>query len=126
VLLQSAAERLQASVRASDTVSRHGGDEFVLLLTEVTTAQDAVVVADKLIKAMTEPYLIGSHRLHVTLSIGICIYPDDGADAGSILAHADIAMYCAKRGGRNTYRRFTAGMLADSATQRSLPGSTTA
>jgi diguanylate cyclase (GGDEF)-like protein len=112
-LLISVATRLQACVRASDTVSRLGGDEFVVLLTEVTMAQDAVIVAGKLITAMFEPHQIGSHRVRITVSVGISLYPDDGADAESLLACADAAMYSAKKAGRNTYRRFCPDMRAD-------------
>src|SRR3984957_7746924 len=106
-LLQSAAKRLEACVRHSDTVSRHGGDEFVVLLSEVEAAQDAARSAVKLVKAMAEPQLIGEHRLNVTLSIGISIYPEDGDDGDAVLTNAYVAMYHAKRGGRNNYRRFT-------------------
>jgi diguanylate cyclase len=112
-LLQSAATRLQACLRGSDTVSRQGGDEFLVLLTEVTSVQGTDVIADKLKKAMAEPHLIGSHQIRVTLSIGISLYPDDGKDVGSLLSHADTAMYFAKRSGRNAYRRFTPDMLED-------------
>jgi diguanylate cyclase (GGDEF)-like protein len=88
-LLQSPAKRLQGCVRHSDTVSRQGGgDEFVVLLSEVEAVQDAARAAEKLIKAMTEPHLIGSHRLNVTLSIGISLYPDDGADAEAVLINS--------------------------------------
>jgi diguanylate cyclase (GGDEF)-like protein len=109
-LLQSVANRLQACVRGSDTVSRYGGDEFVVLLAEVTMTHDAVIVADKLIKAMVEPHLVDSHQIHVTVSIGIALCPDDSDGADSLLAQADAAMYSAKRGGRNTQRRFTPDM----------------
>jgi len=105
-LLQSAAKRLEESIRHSDTVSRHGGDEFVVLLSEVETAEDAVHAAEKLIKAMAEPHLIDGHRLNVTLSIGISLYPDDGADAAAILTNADAAMYHVKRKGGNSYQEF--------------------
>jgi diguanylate cyclase len=111
-LLQSAARRLEACVRHSDTVSRHGGDEFVVLLSEIEAAQDAAHAAEKIIKAMAEPHLIGEHRLNVTLSIGLSIYPDDGADFETVLRNADAAMYHAKRGGRNNYERFTPEMNA--------------
>jgi diguanylate cyclase len=111
-LLQSIAKRLEACVRSSDTVSRHGGDEFIVLLSEVEAADDAGHAAEKLIKAMTEPHLIGDHRLDVTLSIGISIFPDDGDDGDALLVSADTAMYHAKRGGRNSYKRFTPEMNA--------------
>ena len=109
-LLQSVAKRLQACVRLSDTVSRQGGDEFVVLLAEVETVQDAVLTAEKLIEAMAEPHLIGGHRLHVTLSIGISLYPDDGKDVEAVVRNADTAMYHAKKSGRNSYQRFTPDM----------------
>lgn len=111
-LLQSAARRLEACVRHSDTVSRHGGDEFVVLLSEIEVAQDAAHAAEKIIKSMAESHLIGEHRLNVTLSVGISLYPDDGADFETVLRNADTAMYHAKRGGRNNYTRFTPEMNA--------------
>lgn len=109
-LLQSVAERLQACVRLSDTVCRQGGDEFVVLLAEVQTVQDADLTAEKLTRAMAEPHLIGSHRLYVTLSIGISLYPDHGQDVETVVKNADIAMYHAKRSGRNTYQVFAPEM----------------
>jgi len=109
-LLQSAARRLQACVRLSDTVCRQGGDEFVVLLTEVQTVRDACLTAEKLLSVMAEPHLIDSHRLHVTPSIGISLYPDHGEDIETVVQNADIAMYHAKRSGRNTYRVFAPEM----------------
>ena len=116
-LLQSAAKRLEACVRHSDTVSRHGGDEFVVLLSEVEAAQDAAHAAEKLIKVMAEPHLIGDRRLSVTLSIGISLYPDDGDNVEALLTNADTAMYHAKRSGRNNYTRFTPDMITTVARQ---------
>jgi diguanylate cyclase len=118
-LLQSAATRLQGCLRGSDTISRQGGDEFLVLLTEVTSVLDTGVIADKLKRALAEPHLIGNHQLHVTLSVGISLYPDDGQDVGSLLSHADTAMYFAKRSGGSTYRRFSSDMLDDPAARRS-------
>jgi diguanylate cyclase (GGDEF)-like protein len=109
-LLQSAARRLEHCVRNSDTVSRQGGDEFVVLLTEVESAQDAACVSRKLIKAMAEPHLIAGHELNVTLSIGISLFRDDAGDAEALLTNADAAMYHAKRVGRNCYKCFTPEM----------------
>jgi diguanylate cyclase (GGDEF)-like protein len=109
-LLQSVARRLQACVRHSDTVSRHGGDEFVVLLPEVDDVQGAVLIAEKLIESMAEPHLIGSHRLHITLSIGISLYPDAGKDSEEVIRNADTAMYYAKKSGRNKYMAFTPDM----------------
>ncbi len=109
-LLQSAAKRLQACVRLSDTVCRQGGDEFVVLLGEVETARDARLAAEKLIEAMAEPHLIDSHRLHVTLSVGISLYPDHGQDVEAVVQNADIALYHAKQSGRNAYQVFAPEM----------------
>ncbi|HEY5522987.1 MAG TPA: bifunctional diguanylate cyclase/phosphodiesterase, partial [Desulfuromonadaceae bacterium] len=86
------------------------GDEFVVLLPEVEDEQDAALTAKKLIKAMAKPHIVGVHRLHVTLSIGISLYPDDGKDVEAIVRNADTAMYQAKGNGRNNYQLFTPEM----------------
>lgn len=109
-LLQSVAKRLQACIRPGDTVSRQTGDEFVVLLAEVENLRDATRSAEKLIKAMDKAHLVDGHRLHVTLSIGISLYPDDGQDAEAVLRNSDIAMHNAKRSGRNKYQVFTPEM----------------
>jgi diguanylate cyclase (GGDEF)-like protein len=119
-LLQSAAKRLQQCIRHSDTVSRQGGDEFVVLLSEVESAHDAARVSEKLIKAMAKPHLVADHPLTVTLSIGICLFPDDAGDAETILTNADTAMYHAKRVGGNNYKRFTPDMNATSVERPTL------
>lgn len=108
-LLQSVARRLLGCVRGSDTVSRQGGDEFVVLL-ELRGPEAAAHTAEKLIKALAEPHLIGEHRLHVTSSIGISLFPDDADDVETVVRNADTAMYHAKRNGRNTYQVFTQDM----------------
>lgn len=102
-LLQSVAARLKASTRDSDTVSRKGGDEFVILLSEITHAEHAAHSAQKIISAMAAAHRITGLELPVTASIGIGIYPLDGLDAESLLKSADDAMYQAKRGGRSRY-----------------------
>jgi diguanylate cyclase (GGDEF)-like protein len=119
-VLRATAKRLQACVRGSDTVSRQGGDEFVVLLTEVNSAQDAVHTAEKLLKAMSEPLSVGRERLHLSLSIGISLYPDDGADAEAVVRNADTAMYQAKRNGRNRYQEFTAEMQVRAVARQSV------
>jgi diguanylate cyclase len=119
-LLQSAAKRLQECVRHSDTVCRQGGDEFVVLLAAVEAVSDAALAAEKLIEAMAEPYLIGGHRLHVTLSIGVSLYPDDGKDAEALIRNADTAMYHAKKSGRNNYEVFTPEMNVRAVARRSV------
>jgi diguanylate cyclase (GGDEF)-like protein/PAS domain S-box-containing protein len=105
-LLQSVARRLLSCVRRSDTVSRQGGDEFVILLSEINQAQDAALSAEKMLQTLAVPYHIDQHELRVTGSIGIVVYPDDGADADMLLKNADIAMYHAKDQGRNNYQFF--------------------
>ena len=112
MLLQSVAARLTTCVRRSDTVSRQGGDEFVILLSEIERADDAAAVAQKVITAVAGPHAVADHDLHVTTSIGISIFPDDGPDAGTLIKSADTAMYCAKDGGRNGYQFFTPEMNA--------------
>jgi len=109
-LLQEISERLKACVRHSDTVSRQGGDEFVVLLPVVEALDDAALIARKLIKAMAEPHLIEDHRFQVTLSIGISLFPNDGPDLDSIVRNADTAMYQAKEHGGNNYQVFTPDM----------------
>src|ERR1035438_9296625 len=105
-LLQSIAQRLLGCVRASDTVSRQGGDEFVILLSELTHAHDATVCADKILELLRTPHHIDEHVLHVTASIGIVTYPDDGTDCETLMKHADFAMYHAKENGRDTRQFF--------------------
>ncbi|MBX9794519.1 MAG: diguanylate cyclase [Burkholderiaceae bacterium] len=98
-VLQLAARCMVASVRASDTVSRHGGDEFLILLDDISQASDAAAVADKVIAALGTPALINDHVMRLTASIGISLYPSDGEYAGELIALADGAMYRAKREG---------------------------
>ena len=109
-LLQSVAERLAGNVRATDTVCRQGGDEFVILLAEIAQPQDAAIIAEKLLAAFLELHLVGGQELHITLSIGISVYPDDGLDLDTILQNADTAMYHAKASGRNNYQFFRSDM----------------
>ena len=119
-LLQKAAKRLLENVRQSDTVCRQGGDEFVVLLAEVEAAEDASLLAEKLIAALAEPYVVGEHRLHVTLSIGISLFPDDGKDVETMLRNADTAMYHAKRNGRDNYQLFAAEMNVRAVARQSV------
>ncbi len=106
LLLKTAAERLNAAMRKSDTIARFGGDEFVLLLPELKGIEDATRVAQKIVESFRKPFLINTHQLTVTVSIGIAVYPDDGTDEASLLKNADIAMYQAKHAGRDRYQVF--------------------
>ncbi len=110
-LLQYAAKRLSKSVRASDTLSRQGGDEFVIL-TVIDHITDAAHIAEKVIADMNAPFEIGGHSLSAGASIGISIYPQDGGDTATLLRNADIAMYAAKEAGRRTFRFFDSAMNA--------------
>jgi predicted signal transduction protein with EAL and GGDEF domain len=109
-LLQSVAKRLTAAVRKSDTVCRQGGDEFVILLVEVEQAKDVAISAQKILAALKVPHLIDQHELHISVSIGISIYPANGLDPDTLLKHADTAMYHAKEDGRNNYQFFKQNM----------------
>ena len=109
-LLQSVAKRLGECIRTTDTVCRQGGDEFVILLAEIEQRQDAAQVAEKLLAALLVPHCIAGHELHITLSIGISIYPDDGSTADAVMQNADTAMYYAKAKGRNNYQFYTPEM----------------
>jgi len=111
-LLRSVAGRLLASVRRSDTVSRHGGDEFILLLTEIDQPQHASDRAYELMTAVTMPHRGAGHPIDITVSVGVSVYPDDGLEAATLLQAADAAMYQAKDRGRNMCQFFTAEMNA--------------
>ncbi|MBN1253648.1 MAG: PAS domain S-box protein [Deltaproteobacteria bacterium] len=109
-LLRATSKRLKGLLRKSDTLARMGGDEFLLLVPGLTQTENATEVARKILESFQEPFLVDDHELRTTTSIGVAIYPDDGADADNLLRNADIAMYTAKRKGRNTYQRYTATM----------------
>ena len=97
-------------VRSSDTVSRHGGDEFVVVLSELEHAEDAATGAQKIITALARPHKLANQELHVSVSIGISVYPDDGDDAETLLQCADMALYHAKDQGRDCYHFFEPGL----------------
>ncbi|MFI8614297.1 diguanylate cyclase domain-containing protein [Acidovorax sp. NPDC077693] len=96
-VLQQTARCMAASIRDVDTVSRYGGDEFVILLTDIAEFSDAVVVSDKVAAAIATPMTLGSERLVISVSIGVCIYPDDGLRFDDLMVCADAAMYRAKK-----------------------------
>jgi diguanylate cyclase (GGDEF)-like protein/PAS domain S-box-containing protein len=119
-VLRNAAQRLLQCVRSSDTVSRQGGDEFVIVLSEIAHSQDAEGCAAKILSALSAPVRIDEHDLYITASIGIATYPDDGNDAETLLKHADLAMYHAKANGFNTFQFFEPGMNARAAERQLL------
>ena len=98
-LLQSVAKRLLACVRDPDTVSRYGGDEFAVLLQDVHRPEDAAATARRVLSALDEAHLIDGQQVHVTASIGVSVFPDDGLDAETLIKNADTAMYRAKKNG---------------------------
>jgi diguanylate cyclase (GGDEF)-like protein/PAS domain S-box-containing protein len=121
-LLQSVAGRLSDCVRRTDTVSRQGGDEFVVLLSEARQRDDIANAASKLMAAIAAPHRVGRHELHVTASIGIAVCPDDGDDVETLIRHADIAMYHAKDHGRDNCQFFTPEMNARIVERRTVEG----
>jgi diguanylate cyclase (GGDEF)-like protein len=111
-ILQSVAERLTSIVREADTVARVGGDEFTILLPEISQAQDAIDVADRILRELRRPVMVDHRELPATTSMGIAFYPDDAEEADTLLRNADIAMYRAKEQGRDNYQLYTAAMNA--------------
>jgi len=109
-LLQSVSHRLQDCIRASDTVSRQGGDEFVILLSGGEFGSDAALIADKVSSALAAPHSIDGSDLYITTSIGISLFPADGITPDELLKNADTAMYCAKESGKNRYQFFHSEM----------------
>ena len=112
-LLKSVAQRLRAALRETDTISRQGGDEFLVVVGELADAVAVKPVIDKLMAALEQPVLIDGQELATTASIGIAQYPDDGSDFDALLQKADTALYRAKDSGRNTYRFFDERMNAE-------------
>lgn len=107
LLLQEVSRRLSSCVRATDTVARIGGDEFVIILSNLAKCSQVGSVASKIISTMSHPFQLGGHELYSGVSIGIALYPSDGTDVDSLLKHADIAMYQAKESGRGTFKFFS-------------------
>ena len=119
-LLQSIARRLVECVRGADTVSRQGGDEFVVLLSELEQSEDAAHTARRMLQVVAEAHSIDQHDLHVTTSIGVSVYPDDGLDAETLIKNADTAMYQAKENGRQSYRFFKPAMNVRAVERQSI------
>lgn len=102
-VVQLFARRLEAVVRDSDTVSRHGGDEFLVLITDIVDRADVALIAVKILTSLKAPSFIASHELNLSASLGIAVYPDDSDDALALIACADKAMYASKRAGAGSF-----------------------
>src|SRR4029077_5474242 len=122
-LLRSVSQRLLANVRGSDTVSRQGGDEFVILLSEITHPEDAATSAKKILFSLSAPHSVGGKDLHIDGSVGISVYPEDGKDAETLIKNADTAMYHAKESGRNNFQFFKREMNRKAVERQSLESS---
>ena len=114
LLLQAVAQRLTNCVRQGDTVCRQGGDEFVILLPQISHAEDAALVAQKILESVNRPFVLDGHELHIGASIGISFFPADGVDTETLMKNADVAMYRAKELGRNNYQFYLSDMNARS------------
>ena len=119
-LLQSIAKRLVDCVRGSDTVSRQGGDEFVVLLSEVEHSANAAITAKKMLRALAMPHCINQHELHATTSMRVSVYPDDSVDGETLIKNADTAMYQPKENGNQSYRFFTSAMNVRAVERQSI------
>ncbi len=119
-LLQSVSERLVGCVRGVDTVSRQGGDEFVMLLPAIERAEDAAIAARRMLLAVAEAHTIEGRDLHVSASIGVSVYPADGPDAETLIKNADTAMYQAKENGRQGYQFFEPAMNVRAVERQSI------
>jgi diguanylate cyclase (GGDEF)-like protein/PAS domain S-box-containing protein len=105
-LLRVVGNRLKELLRGGDTIARVGGDEFLLLLSEIARIKDAMTIARKILKAFRKPFVLDDHEIMLTTSIGVVIFPDDGDNADILVKHADVAMYCAKDKGRDNFQRY--------------------
>ena len=114
-MLQAVALRLQVLVRTEDLVSRIGGDEFVILASEMTCADEATMLFSRVLSAFHEPFELEGKLFHISPSIGVCFFPTDGETPDILMRNADTAMYAAKAAGRNTYRLFAQAMHAQNA-----------
>lgn len=113
LLLVEVAERIRINIRAEDTASRQGGDEFTMLLADIESTEHCEQMLKRVLHALSEPYLIKDHTLNISVSLGVTLYPSDDASIDTLIRHADQAMYQAKSAGRNTYRFFECPSKAD-------------
>lgn len=119
-LLKAVSTRLTECLRDTDTISRQGGDEFLVVLPALSDADAVVAALDKVMSRLQEPFVIDAHELGTSVSVGVAIYPDDGRDFATLMKNADIAMYQAKDAGRNAYRFFDEKMQADAMERLSI------
>jgi len=122
-LLQEIARRLRAVVRDSDIIARLGGDEFVLLLPEIAEGKQVAPVAEKILEAVSRPFVLAQQEFRITVSIGIALFPDDGEDEQTLTKHADIAMYHAKAQGKNDFKFYSERLNADTLERLALESS---
>jgi len=122
LVLKECAERLVKQLRVVDTICRMGGDEFVVVLPEIKRASDAANVAAKILETVAQPFMVEERELHITPSVGISVFPDDGRDAESLIRNADAAMYHAKETGRANYQFFTEQMNQAASRRLALEG----
>jgi len=113
LLLQAVGERLEGFLRKSDTIARMGGDEFLVLLPEISQKGDMSEVASKIVKEFRRPFLIDDCKINITASIGVAFYPDNGEDVETLMKNSDIAMYHAKKEGRNNFQNYNPTMSID-------------
>ena len=110
-LLQEAARRLLSLVRSSDLVARLGGDEFTIVLQDIHSSRDVEIVCEKVLHAIVQPYALRRNTVHISVSVGVALYPRDAADGATLLKNADLAMYTSKARGRNRYSEFSSALL---------------
>jgi diguanylate cyclase (GGDEF)-like protein/PAS domain S-box-containing protein len=120
LLLRQVPQRISAALRTEDILARWGGDEFTLVLPNLASPNDAAKVAQRIADQLTPPFLLQNHELHVTASIGIALFPQDGHDMTTLLQNADAAMYRAKRQGRNNYQFYTQSLSTEAAQRLKL------
>ena len=118
-VLKAVGKRLAGIIRASDTLARVGGDEFILLMMETNHVEDATAIAQKILDSFIEPLVINGHKLHLSTSIGIAIYPEDAEDMETLTKKSDAAMYYSKGHGRNQFKFFRDGNVHISGDNRS-------
>jgi diguanylate cyclase (GGDEF)-like protein/PAS domain S-box-containing protein len=110
LLLKEFGKRLSEVTRKTDTASRLGGDEFIMLMTEAADVESVDTIAQRILKKVREPFMLSDHEIRITVSVGISIYPDDGENLALLINYADTAMYQAKQDGRNNYSRYKSSM----------------